>query len=81
MLFDQQWHARRRQELGVGVYVPRGRGFASRLGRALDAVIDGDRFRAAAAAIRARLDADDGSGNAADRIEAALDERLGYGSM
>ena len=33
MLYDQQWHAHRAQELGVGIHVRRGRGFAGQLER------------------------------------------------
>lgn len=72
MLFDQQWHARRAQEMGVGTYVHRGRAFGARLERALDLVVDGHRARAAASALGAQIEAENGSHRAADEIEALL---------
>lgn len=72
MLFDQQWHARRAQELGIGKYVRRGRAFAPRLERALDSIADGHGVRAAASAIRSQIAAENGPRNAADRVEALL---------
>jgi UDP:flavonoid glycosyltransferase YjiC (YdhE family) len=72
MLFDQRWHALRAQELGVGAYVARGRAFAPRLERALDAIVDGPGARAAAAALGPQIGAENGPSGAADKIEAVL---------
>ena len=71
MLYDQHWHARRAHELGVGTYVPRGRGFERRLEHALD-VATGPAARAAATALATRLGAEDGPKRAADEIDGVL---------
>jgi rhamnosyltransferase subunit B len=71
MLFDQQLHARRAQELGVGTYVANKRGFETRLEHALD-VATSVAARTAATDFAARLDAEDGPKRAADAIDAVL---------
>ena len=67
-LFDQQWHARRQQELGTGVWVRRPKQLTAAIERVL---------RDPATAERARLfgnllATEDGVGNAADEVEAVL---------
>ena len=75
MLFDQQWHARRAEDLGVGAYVRRGRAFAPRLRRALDSIADGRSAHAAVSAIRMQIETQNGPRNAADKIEALLSRK------
>jgi rhamnosyltransferase subunit B len=74
MLFDQQWHARRAQELGVGTYVRRGRALAARLEHALHSIADGHGARAAASAISSQIEAENGPRQAADQIDALLSQ-------
>ncbi len=77
MLFDQQWHARRAQELEVGLHVPRGRAFVARLERALDAVVGNSGFRTKASTMSSRIGAENGPRAAADEIEALLASERG----
>ena len=71
MLFDQQWHARRAEALGVGAYVPLGRAFATRLERALTSV-ERPEVRAAARSMQTRLSSENGPRTAVDKIESVL---------
>jgi rhamnosyltransferase subunit B len=74
MLYDQHWHARRAEELGVGTYLPRGRDFEARLEAALD-IANGGAARAAAADLGSRIGEEDGVRRAADEIDAQLSRR------
>lgn len=69
--FDQVEHARRLEELGVGVTVPWRRRRVSRVADALRRVSRDD-VRTAAAAIGAALATEDGAAVAADRVEALI---------
>jgi UDP:flavonoid glycosyltransferase YjiC (YdhE family) len=67
-LFDQQWHARRQEELGTGVWVRK----PKELDRAIRRVL-GDRVIAERArAFGDLLATEDGVGNACDEIEDVL---------
>ena len=67
-LFDQQFHARRQEELGTGTWVRRRRP----LGDALDAVLRDDRHLDAARTFSTLISAEDGTRATADRAEALL---------
>ena len=67
-LFDQVWHGRRVEELGVGVYARRRRDVAAAIAR-----IEGDPgYRERAATFAAAMAGEDGAGAVADAVESVL---------
>ena len=67
-LFDQVWHGRRVQELGVGIMVTRSAKVAGAVAELLGDPVYGDRARALAAKLRA----EDGAASLVDAIEATI---------
>jgi UDP:flavonoid glycosyltransferase YjiC (YdhE family) len=73
LIFDQIWHGRRVEELGLGILVKGRSRKAERVWDALKAVTEQSAYTANAKAFAARLGEEDGVGTAADAIERELE--------
>jgi sterol 3beta-glucosyltransferase len=67
-LFDQLWHGRRVEQLGVGIMVTR----PSRVPSAVTSVLADPQYAERARALAARLQAEDGAAALVDAVEATI---------
>jgi UDP:flavonoid glycosyltransferase YjiC (YdhE family) len=72
VLFDQLWHGRRTEELGIGRLARHGAKRPAELHDAITAVVADDGYTERARAFGARLGEEDGVGNACDEVEDVL---------
>jgi UDP:flavonoid glycosyltransferase YjiC (YdhE family) len=67
-LFDQAWHGKRVEDLGVGIMVTR----PSKVPSAITALLDDPTYRQRANALAAKLEAEDGAAALVDAAEASI---------
>jgi UDP:flavonoid glycosyltransferase YjiC (YdhE family) len=72
VLFDQLWHGRRTEELGIGRLARRGARRPDEVRGAITDVVTDDRYTVRAGAFAARLAEEDGVGTACDEVEDVL---------
>lgn len=71
-IFDQVWHAKRQVELGTGLHAKK----TKHLRAAITELIENDTLADNARGLAAKINEEDGTANACDRIEAFLAERI-----